>query len=153
MFGRRPFQRVLRGAAFMATLAAIGCSTPVPGVIHYNVDGCDHCRMTIADPRFAAQLVTRTGKVYRFDDPRCLANFVAADRVPPADVHSVWLNDYGTPDRLVRADEAVFVASDQIRAPMNGGAAAFATRSDAEVLKSTAGGHFESWQEFLKATS
>ena len=153
MWLRRVARRPCRVAGLIVVLAAAGCTTPVPGVIHYDLDGCDHCRMTIADPRFAAQLVTRTGKVYRFDDPRCLAHFVAASRVPPGDVHSIWLNDYGTPDRLVRADEAVFVVSDQIRAPMNGGAAAFATRDDAETLRNTLGGRLQSWPEFLKDAS
>lgn len=145
--------RVPCSVALAAALAVAGCSSPAAGVIQYDVDACDHCRMTIADPRFASQLVTRTGKAYRFDDPRCLANFVAADRVPPADVHSIWLNDFGTPDRLIRADEAVFVVSDRVRAPMNGGAAAFATRADAERLASSTDGRLRSWQEFRKGPS
>jgi copper chaperone NosL len=153
MFNLQLAGRLPCSAALAATLAVAGCSAPAAGVIQYNVDACDHCRMTIADPRFASQLVTRTGKVYRFDDPRCLASFVAAQRVPPADVHSIWLNDFDTPDRLVRADEALFVVSDRIRAPMNGGAAAFATRADADRLASSTGGRVQSWQEFRKGAS
>jgi copper chaperone NosL len=140
-------------AAVVGTLAAMGCSEPVPRAIHYGEDACDHCRMTIADPRFAGQLVTRTGKVFRFDDPRCLASFVAAAHVPSAAVHSIWLNDYRTPDSRVHADTAVFVTSDEIRAPMNGQTAAFAKRADAEALQSTVGGHLQSWQTFLEGAS
>jgi copper chaperone NosL len=140
-------------AAVVATLAAVGCAEPAPRAIHYGEDACDHCRMTIADPRFAAQLVTRTGKIFRFDDPRCLANFVAAGDVPSAAVHSIWLNDYGAPESRVQADAAVFVTSGEIRAPMNGQTAAFAKQSDAAALQRTVGGHLQSWQAFLKGAS
>ena len=145
--GARHQARRWRWIVVLFAAAAIGCADPAPGTIEYGTDACDHCRMTIADPRFAGQLVTRTGKVYRFDDPRCLANF-AAGRVQFADVHSIWLNDYDTPPSLVHADRVVLLSSDQIRAPMNGQAAAFATRTGAQALQKTIGGRLLSWQEF-----
>ena len=51
--------RILAAALLASTLAA-GCSEPAPAAIVYDSDACDHCRMTIAAPAFAAQLV-RTG--------------------------------------------------------------------------------------------
>lgn len=133
----------------LAAVAASACAQPGPGAIRYDVDGCDHCRMTIADPAFAAQLVTRTGVVFRFDDPSCLVAFIAARRIAPADVHSVWANDHAHPDRLVRAEEAFFVVSDGIRAPMNGGTAAFATSSDAHALRASVGGELRRWADIV----
>ena len=53
--------------------------------------------MTIADPRYAAELVTRTGKVLVFDDIGCLAAFLASGEVAPAAVHSTWAHDYVSP--------------------------------------------------------
>jgi len=139
----------LRCALFIA-LVAVGCAQPGPGVIHYDSDACDHCRMTISDPGYAAQLVTRTGKVYRFDDPACLASFVASGRVPPADVHSIWLNDHAHPEKLITARDAVFVVSDGIRAPMNGGMAAFSSWNEAAALQSAVGGDLRTWADVLK---
>jgi|EndMetStandDraft_3_1072993.scaffolds.fasta_scaffold61747_2 copper chaperone NosL len=133
----------------VAAVAMVACAAPGPGDIHYDTDACDHCRMTISDPKFAAQLVTRTGKIYRFDDPWCLASFVAAARVPDRDVHSIWLNDHAHPNTRVTSGDALFVVSDSIRAPMNGGAAAFGTRGDAEAFQSSAGGRVEHWADIL----
>lgn len=133
----------------VATLAAFACTTPGPRAFHYDVDSCDHCRMTIADPRFAAQLVTRTGKIYRFDDPGCVVAFLAAHRLGEADVHSVWLNDHANPDTRVDARNAVFIVSDRIKAPMNGGMAAFGSRTEAAALQSTIGGLLRNWAEVL----
>jgi copper chaperone NosL len=74
--------------------------------------------MTIAEPRFAAQLVTRTGKVFVFDDPACLAAFAASGRVPPARVHSLWVNDFLEPDSLLDATRALYLRVDGINTPM-----------------------------------
>ena len=138
-----------RLSALIATLVLSACTAAGPGVIHYDVDACEYCRMTIADARFAAQLVTRTGKVYRFDDPGCVVAFLASNHVPATDVRSIWMNDYANPDSRVNANDAVFVVSDRIKAPMNGGMAAFATRTTAESLQSTIGGLLRNWSEVL----
>jgi copper chaperone NosL len=134
------------GAAAMLTAA---CAAPGPGPIRYDSDACDRCRMTISDPAFAAQLVTRTGKIFRFDDPGCLAAFVAAGQVAPADVHSIWTNDHAHPEARVNARDAVFVVSDRIRAPMNGQAAAFASREAAAAFQSTVGGELRHWNDVV----
>jgi copper chaperone NosL len=135
------------GVALLIAVTTMSCGQPGPGVIHYDSDACDHCRMTISDARFAAQLVTRTGQIYRFDDPGCLEAFLAAGRVDPAGIHSTWVNDHAHPDRMVSAGQAVFVVSDRIRAPMNGGMAAFAARADAARLQDAVGGELRAWSE------
>ena len=141
-----------RRVALWAVVAALGaaCASPAPDAIAYDVDACDHCRMAIAQPAFAAQLVTTTGKNYRFDDPGCLAAFVTQQRVAPGDIHSIWTNDHAHPDRRLRVEEAVFVVSERIRAPMNGHAAAFASREDAAAFQSVVGGQLETWAGLLK---
>lgn len=140
--------RLLLAAALALALAA--CRAPGPGVIRYDTDACDHCRMTIADASFAAQLVTTTGKVYRFDDPGCLASFVAGARVAPAEVHAAWVNDHERPDTPVRVEDAVFVISDRIRTPMNSGVAAFGTRASAAALQARTGGQLLPWADVVK---
>ena len=134
----------------LTALTVLACSKPGPDVIHYDGDACDHCRMTISDPAFAAQLVTQTGKVYRFDDPACLARFVATARVTSAEVHAIWVNDHAQPDRSIKVEDAVFVVSSQIRAPMNGGMAAYASLKEARALGVQLGGRVENWAEVLK---
>jgi copper chaperone NosL len=131
----------------MALIAA--CVRPAPARIHYGSDACDHCRMTIVDPAFAAQLVTRTGKTYRFDDPGCLVAFVTSGRVGEKDVHSAWLNDHDTPGSIVNARDAFFLASDRIKGPMNGHLAVFGSRSSAEAARQLWGGRIETWDAIV----
>lgn len=130
-------------------LATAGCGGRGPEVIHYDVDACDHCRMTISDPAFAGQLVMRTGKIFRFDDPSCVVAFMKSGRAASSEVDAIWLNDHAHPDTRVKATDAVFVVGDRIRAPMNGRAAAFASHDDAAAFQSSVGGQFQAWTDLL----
>jgi copper chaperone NosL len=138
--------RALAGVLLAAALTA-ACARPAPGPILYDTDACDHCRMTIADPTFAAQVVMRTGKRFMFDDPGCVAAFLSSGRVAAADIHSIWFNDHANPDRRVAAGDAWIVVSDRIRAPMNGRMAAFGARADADALRLALGGSLERWTD------
>lgn len=147
---RSPAARV---PALLAVVVAMACPAPAPGVIHYDVDACEHCRMTISDPRFAAQLVTRTGKRYLFDDPTCAAAFAGSGSVAPDDVHAIWVNDHAHPDVRINVNDAVFVVSDQIRAPMNGGTAGFASAAEAAALRGATAGRLARWSDVLRRRS
>jgi copper chaperone NosL len=43
-----------------------------PDAINYNEDQCEYCKMKISDTRFGAELVTRKGKIYKYDSAECL---------------------------------------------------------------------------------
>jgi copper chaperone NosL len=109
--------------------------------------------MTIIDPAFAGQLVTRTGRVYVFDDFVGLAAFQRDNRVPPDEVHGVWANLYLNPDQRIGVNEAVFLKSDRLRSPMSSGLAAFASSSEADSLRSIIGGELLDWDEVLRQES
>ena len=74
--------RVVRGVSLtaptLAALAAVALAAcaggpPEPAPIVLDEDACSHCRMTISEREYAAELVTREGQVERFDDVGCLA--------------------------------------------------------------------------------
>jgi copper chaperone NosL len=153
MADRKRLLRCRLSMALVAALMTYACTAPAPGAFHYDVDSCDYCRMTIGDARFAAQLVTRTGKIYRFDDPGCVVRFVITNRVADADVHSIWFNDHEHPDTRLNARAAVFVVSERIKAPMNGGMAAFGSPAAAAPLQTALGGLLRSWSEILAKRS
>ena len=135
-------------AAATATAVAAACGAPAPRPIAYGTDECAHCHMTIADHRLAAQLVTTTGKTFVFDDPGCLADFLAAGQVDASAIHSVWLADYTAPgERLLPAKEAWLVRSDAIRTPMDNRLAAVATQEAAESLRIRLGGQVIRWTD------
>lgn len=143
--------RLAGGAAGLAAMLTIqACGSPAPRDIRYGEESCDYCHMTIMDPAFAAQLVTRQGKVYLFDDVGGLASFYRENRVPPGDVFGMWVNLFDHPDRRVPVDSAVFLRSTRLRSPMGSGIAAFASRAAADSVRLAAGGDLLRWDAVLR---
>jgi copper chaperone NosL len=73
------------------------CAQGVPEIT-FDLDSCEHCRMTISDRRYAAALTTAGGRVVRFDSIECLAAWVTkATEAPKA----LWVTDAMAPGTLV----------------------------------------------------
>lgn len=107
------------GVVLLAALAA--CAGPAPREIHFGAEECAHCHMRIVAPQFAAELVTKTGKVYVFDDVGCMLDFITGGTVPLADIHSTWAMDYHNPGTLHHRDKLEFVHAEGVRTPMGSG--------------------------------
>jgi copper chaperone NosL len=132
-----------------ATLLVAACAGPAPRAIAWGEDECDHCHMGIADQRFAAQLVTKTGRTFVFDDAGCMARFVADGGVPVGDVHSWWLSDVAEPGTLHQATGMGVIRSDSLRTPMASGLAATrAARADS-VAAALGATRVMAWTEVL----
>jgi copper chaperone NosL len=141
-----------RALAPLLVLAA-GCGEPGPAPIAYGSDECRHCHMTIAEPQFAAELVTRKHKVYPFDDAGCLAAFVVAGEVPRDQIHSLWVNDFLAPDGMIRVEDAVFLRTDSVRTPMNTRVVALRPGPRADSLRAAWNGTLLPWPELLRRTN
>ena len=136
-----------RRVAGLVSVVGLACASPSPRAIGYGRESCGHCHMTIADPRFAAELVTRTGKTYVFDDVGCLAAFVREGTVPAAQVHGLWVSDYLEPDSLLDARQAVYLQTDSLATPMGSHLAALRASPAAERLRARLGATLLAWEE------
>ena len=118
--------RRARQAAPALLAVAMACAAPGPRPIAFGEEECAHCHMQVADARFAAELVTTTGKVYVFDDVGCMLDFVASGEVKATDIRSMWAMDYNAPGTLKPRDELDFLETDSVRTPMGSGMIAVA---------------------------
>ncbi|HVK00168.1 MAG TPA: nitrous oxide reductase accessory protein NosL [Gemmatimonadales bacterium] len=143
----RERRRLVIGA--VAALAA-ACGSPGPRPIALGEEVCRHCHMTIADPRFAAELVTTRGRVYVFDDVGCLAAFVASESVPSTVVHSLWVHDFLHPDSLLDARTASYLRVDSLRTPMSSHLAALAAGAAGDSAHARLGGVRLGWEQLLR---
>jgi copper chaperone NosL len=111
--------------------------------------------MLLADTRFGAELVTRTGKVLPFDDAGCLATFAQSDRPEAKQVHSLWVSDFVRPDRLLPVEQAAFVRHPSFRTPMDHGIVALASSALADSVLASLDGAGErlDWNGVLQATA
>jgi copper chaperone NosL len=118
-------------AAVCLMISLVGC-TPQPEKIIVGKDDCAECKMTIADPKFGGEIVTKKGKVYKFDDPHCMAAFLEQRTVELSAIDQTLFVDYENNDRFVDVKSAEFVISSQLKTPMGGNAAAFNSKEAAQ---------------------
>lgn len=116
----------------MIAALLFGCAVDLSKArpLAYDHVACDNCAMLVSDPRFAAQLVTRDGERYEFDDPACWFGFVA-DKHPS--IGNAWFRDGTAPDEVwLSWQQVAFVPTPG--APMDGGFMAVPIGSDVRAL-------------------
>lgn len=114
----------------MFLLFLVSCSRSFEPV-DYGKEACAHCKMTIVDSRFAAEIVDEKGKVFKFDDVICLKQFQEEHQKNGDNL--IFVGDYlKKQEGMLDASQAVFLKHESFRTPMNGQTAAFATIQDAQ---------------------
>lgn len=119
-----------------------------PDKIYIDLDMCSHCEMKISDTRFAAQIITSKGKVFKFDDYACLIEFQNESKNTGDTELYVALYTQG--GEWINVVDAYFAYGEEIRSPMRGNAAAFRTESEAGELARKISGEVLRWQELVK---
>ncbi len=128
-------------------LLLVGCNAS-PQPIDYGNDGCHFCKMTIVDKVHAAEVVTKKGKVYKFDATECMVNFMKA--FDTSEIKLYLSNDYMQPEALIDATKATFLISENIPSPMGVFLSAFKNKADAEKMQKDKTGALYDWQELLR---
>lgn len=125
------------------------CSVePVPLV--YGKDMCHTCKMTLVDTKFGAEILTKKGKVYTFDDMNCLLSFYTSDYEERSNIQQVLVIDFTAPGKLIDASTAHFVRADAIRSPMASGVAAFSSQEGLNSFNSQWNGELLTWDEVVQ---
>lgn len=127
-------------------LLLLGCNAS-PQAIDYGSDGCHFCKMTIVDKVHGAEIVTKKGKVYKFDASECMVNFL--DEFDTSEIALYLTNIYTEPETLIDATQATFLISKNIPSPMGAFLTAFKLKADAEKTQAEKGGTLYSWEELL----
>jgi len=122
------------------------CSTG-PQPIHYGSDACAFCKMTLMDKRYGAEIMTKKGKAFKFDDVNCLVLFEQEGTVKPADIAGRYIVDFAHEGVLLDIEKAVFLHSENLKTPMASQVAAFATQNDLDNVRAQAGGKELDWAQ------
>jgi len=127
------------------------CSrTPEP--IQYGKDACAHCKMTIMDRRFAAEIITSKGKVFKFDATECMADFLKGNPEIAANKKSIFLVcDFNHPGQFVDARKSFFLNDNSVSSPMGGNLSAFLSEGSAEAIKKDKSAKIYRWSMLLKS--
>ena len=142
-------KKLVPATALIIVLSLASCSTK-PQPIAYGKDICDDCRMTIMDPKFGGEIITKKGKIYKFDDVHCLAHFLKAGNIKTANIAQTVFIDYENNKNFLDIKSLFFVVSPKLKSPMNGNAAAFADKSSAARIARETDGEIKDWASLLQ---
>ncbi len=127
------------------------CTTG-PEPIRYGQDNCQNCKMTLTDKRFGAEIITKKGKVFKFDDLNCLAKFLQAGTESDANIAQIVTVDFKKAGAFVDVQKAFFLHNEAIKSPMRGDVASFADQKDLDAVKAEVGGGKQlNWAELKES--
>jgi copper chaperone NosL len=121
-----------------------------PDPICYGKDACAHCKMTIMDKRFSAELITAKGKVFKFDAAECMAGFLKENPAIAGDPKSIFLiNDFTGSGQFADARKCFFLRDSSLSSPMGGNLGAFLSMPAAETAKKYRSAQVYNWSLLL----
>ncbi|SDI99988.1 copper chaperone NosL [Pedobacter sp. ok626] len=119
---------------FLSLILLMASCSVTPKPIKVGTDACSFCKMGVVDKRFGAEMITKKGKIYKFDDLHCLMEFVKGVTVKNSDVQGMYLVDYEEPHGFIDLQKAFLFKGETLRSPMRSNIAAFLTEKQ---LKAT----------------
>ena len=134
--------------AFSIT-ALSSCSTK-PQPLRVGQDNCNFCKMTINNHRFGAEIITKKGKIFKFDDEHCIIGFLNSKKVAQQDISGIYFIDFTIPDKLVNVNDAVFLQCPALKSPMGGNIAAFSNEDSLAKVFQQINGNKISWEDMQK---
>lgn len=138
-------------ALLVIAVSFIKCSVK-PEPLRYSKDNCSFCKMTLVDDRFGGELVTKKGKIFKFDDLKCMMMFMNSDEGKAIEyAHLVTVNYAHVADEfdLISTEGAFFLESQEVKSPMAGNVAAFGSKEDAEKFQKQWNASALTWNELL----
>lgn len=145
-----PIKRSPSATAVMAALVLLASCSAEPSPIRFGTDACDYCRMTIADEQYGAEIVTRKGRVYKYDAIECMAGALLKGDIDEESVALLLTIDHSNPTVLVDAATAVYLHSPTLRSPMGLNLTSFADRADAAETAERYPGEMLTWEQTKK---
>lgn len=132
----------------LLSLSFLSCAKTEAVPIKLNIDNCESCKMSIADGKYGAEVITQKGRVYKFDDIMCMINYRKEN--PNTKIASYYVNDYTQDNNLIAAETAFFLIGANIPSPMRGNIAAFSSENEAKEFGENWKAERITWEAILK---
>ncbi len=137
--------KVVAAVAVFLMMGLASCSTG-PQPIKLGADACVFCKMTISDINFGAEIMTKKGKAYKFDDTHCLIAFMKQGSVAEKDIEGTYLVNFSEPHNFVEVSEALLYKSEDLHSPMGGNVASFDSKEKLDDVAMKIKGEIITWE-------
>ena len=135
--------------AMLIGMISLASCTTGPQPIRPGIDACSFCKMTIADNRFGAEIITQKGKIFKFDDTHCLLAFRSSDAINANEIKEIYLTDFNEPHDLLEASKVFLLKSADLRSPMGGNIACFTDETRLNTAAEKFAGEKIAWEALL----
>lgn len=133
----------------LITIFLVSCGANEPKPIKINSDSCEFCKMTIANGKFGAELITEKGRCYKFDDVACMVQYVNENATSP--IASFYVNDYLKDNTLIPVETSFFLKGGTINSPMRGNLAAFSTADKQKEFQTKLNAEIMTWEQVFNS--
>jgi copper chaperone NosL len=145
----KPAYKATTAASIFLMFTLSSCNTEAEP-IKFGTDNCHFCKMTISDIHYGAEIVTKKGKVYKFDDTHCIVAFIKSNTVERSQIGKTYLVDFAGNGELIDANTAYLFKSEELRSPMGGNVCAFSNQEGITSISKQYKGSPLSWKDLIK---
>lgn len=118
-----------------------------PEPIEFGKEDCNYCKMKIMDSKFGAEIVTKKGKVFKFDDVNCMVRHIKDEKIDETTLEFMLIIDYSKAGSFLDVKKAYFIRSEQIKSPMGSYIAAFQTKDNQTKYNTKWNGELWNWSK------
>jgi len=129
---------------------SVSCSVG-PEPINYGSDTCHYCKMNVVDNQYAAELVTKKGKAFKYDAIECMLNEMK--EIKEDELALYLTNTFDAPGELIDASKVSYLISENMPSPMGANLSAFKDEKLAKAKKEEKNGDIYNWEELKKKFS
>lgn len=134
----------------LLTLTLFSSCSAQPKPVRIGIDQCDHCKMTVSDARFPAEILTKKGKIYILDDIHCVLGLLKEKPEIKKEIKDIFLSDYTGNHSFINASAAHLIKSVELRSPMGGNIAAFSNIDSMNIVMETFKAESVIWNDIIQ---
>jgi copper chaperone NosL len=106
--------------------------------------------MTIVDNKYGAEIITKKGKVYKFDSAECMIRYMKTNNISEGFLNDLLVVDHTSKGMLTDAASAYYLLSDSLHSPMGAGLTAFSKKEDMQFFKKQYNGENYVWEKVVE---